>query len=55
MHVAGTAPRLYDMTADLGEANDVASLHPAMVQGLTSMIDRWRLRVEAEVRAEAGQ
>jgi uncharacterized sulfatase len=55
MHLAGTAPRLYDMTADLGEATDVASLHPAMVQGLTSMIDRWRLRVEAEIRVEAGQ
>ncbi len=37
----GTPPRLYDLSTDLGENNDVAAEHPDIVKRLQSAWDKW--------------
>ncbi|GAA4890149.1 sulfatase-like hydrolase/transferase [Ferrimonas pelagia] len=49
-----TAPRLYDLSQDVAEQNDLARSHPEVVESLLKKIESFdRLRVEDKIQGEA--
>ena len=45
-------PMLFDLEEDPGEADDVASLHPEIVQDLAAEFDAWFAEVSREWRGK---
>ncbi|MBI4419322.1 MAG: sulfatase [Gemmatimonadetes bacterium] len=54
MHLAGTAPRLYDLRADAGETRDLSSQEPHVVRQLAESAERWRQLVAEQKAQERG-
>ena len=49
------APRLYDLDADPGENNDLASRHPELAERLNHQLERWSKEVEIDRVAEVDE
>ena len=51
----GTNPELYDLTADLGEKNNVAAAHPETVDRLSEALIAWHESLPADRGPELGE
>ncbi len=40
---------LYDLNEDIGETNDLASMHPKMVRKLTRELEKWKKKMSAQM------